>query len=59
MAPARIEAVIGMWPAAVDAQAAKDSSQFGKLRTAAGHMPMTASILAGAIVKQFPDKFEG
>ena len=45
--------------AAVDAQAAKDSSQFEKLRTAAGHMPMTASILAGAIVKQFPDKFEG
>jgi DNA-binding transcriptional regulator YdaS (Cro superfamily) len=45
--------------AAVDAQAAKDDTQFEKLRTAAGHMPMTAEILAGAIVSQFPDKFEG
>jgi hypothetical protein len=43
--------------AAIDAQAAKDSSQFDKLKTAADHMPMTASILAGAIAKQFPDKF--
>ena len=43
--------------AAIDAQAAKDSAQFDKLKVAAGHMPMTASILAGAIVKQFPDKF--
>ncbi len=25
----------------------------------AGHMPMTASILAGAIVSQFPDQFTG
>jgi DNA-binding transcriptional regulator YdaS (Cro superfamily) len=43
--------------AAIDAQAAKDAGQFGKLKTAAGHMPMTASVLAGAIAKQFPDKF--
>ncbi|HET7490209.1 MAG TPA: hypothetical protein VFJ85_19955 [Acidimicrobiales bacterium] len=45
--------------AAVDAQAAKDPAQFDKLRAAAQHMPMTASILAGAIVKQFPSKFSG
>jgi hypothetical protein len=45
--------------AAIDAQASKDPSQFDKLKTAADHMPMTASILAGAIVKQFPDKFSG
>jgi hypothetical protein len=45
--------------AAIDAQAAKDATQFEKLRTAAGHMPMTASILAGAFVGQFPDKFGG
>jgi hypothetical protein len=45
--------------AAIDAQAAKDPSQFDKLKTAADHMPMTASILAGAIAKQFPDKFGG
>jgi hypothetical protein len=43
--------------AAIDAQAAKDPAQFDKLKAAAGHMPMTASILAGAIAKQFPDKF--
>jgi hypothetical protein len=45
--------------AAIDAQASKDPSQFDKLKMAADHMPMTASILAGAIVKQFPDKFTG
>ncbi|HET7416892.1 MAG TPA: hypothetical protein VFJ61_04610 [Solirubrobacterales bacterium] len=45
--------------AAVDAQAAKDPAQFDKLRAAAGHMPMTADVLAGAIVKQFPSKFAG
>ncbi len=43
--------------AAIDAQAAKDPGQFAKLKTAAGHMPMTASVLAGAIAKQFPAKF--
>ena len=45
--------------AAIDAQAAKDPGQFDKLKAAAGHMPMTASVLAGAIAKQFPDKFGG
>jgi predicted dinucleotide-utilizing enzyme len=43
--------------AAIDAQAAKDPSQYAKLQTAAGHMPHTADALAGAIVKQFPEKF--
>ena len=43
--------------AAIDAQAAKDPGQFTALKTAAGHMPMTASVLAGAIAKQFPNKF--
>jgi DNA-binding transcriptional regulator YdaS (Cro superfamily) len=42
---------------AIDAQAAKDNTQFDKLRTAASHMPMTAEVLAKAIVAQFPDKF--
>ena len=45
--------------AAIDAQATKDSGQFDKLKAAAAHMPMTASVLAGAIAKQFPDKFGG
>jgi hypothetical protein len=44
---------------AIDAQAAKSPEAFDKLRTAASHMPMTADIIAGAIVKQFPDKFAG
>ncbi|MDQ1438819.1 MAG: hypothetical protein QOK43_2448 [Acidimicrobiaceae bacterium] len=43
--------------AAIDAQAAKDPTQYAKLATAAAHMPMTAEILAGAIAKQFPEKF--
>jgi len=43
--------------AAVDAQAAKDPTAFEKLREAASHMPATAAVLAGAIAKQFPDKF--
>jgi hypothetical protein len=42
---------------AVDAQAAKDPSQYEKLAAAAAHMPMTAKVLAGAIAKQYPDKF--
>lgn len=45
--------------AAIDAQAAKDPAAVDRLRDAAEHMPMTAAILAGAIVKQFPDKFAG
>ena len=45
--------------AVVDAQAANDPRAFTLLRQAAGHMPMTANVLAGAIVAQFPDKFAG
>jgi hypothetical protein len=45
--------------AAIDAQAAKDMSQYDKLAVAATHMPMTADVLAGAIAKQFPEKFAG
>jgi hypothetical protein len=43
--------------AAIDAVAAGDGTGFEKLRVAAGHMPMLASTLAGAIAKQFPDRF--
>lgn len=45
--------------AAIDAQAAADPAAFDLLRAAAGHMPMTAAILAGAIVTQFPEEFDG
>lgn len=43
--------------AAIDAQAAKDPSQFEKLREAASHMPMTAKVLAAGIATQYPKKF--
>ncbi len=36
---------------------AGDGTGFEKLRVAAAHMPMLASTLAGAIAKQFPEKF--
>jgi hypothetical protein len=42
---------------AIDAVLAKDPSVFPKLRAAAGHMPMTADALAGAIVASNPDTF--
>ncbi|MGH2778796.1 MAG: copper amine oxidase, partial [Actinomycetota bacterium] len=46
--------------AAIDAAVAGDASVFDKIYSAAkGHMPMTASALAGAISMQFPDKFPG
>jgi hypothetical protein len=44
---------------AIDAVVAKDGTGFEKLRVAAGHMPGIAAVLAGAIAKQFPDKFSG
>lgn len=44
---------------AIDAAVAKSTDVYPKLMTAASHMPMTADILAGAIAKQFPDKFPG
>jgi hypothetical protein len=43
--------------AAIDAQAAKDPSAFDKLKAAADVMPDEAKVLAGAIAKQYPDKF--
>jgi hypothetical protein len=43
--------------AAIDGVVSGDGTGFEKLRVAAGHMPMLASTLAGAIAKQFPDKF--
>jgi hypothetical protein len=46
--------------AVIDAQAAKDQERaFTALRTGAGHMQMIADPLAGAIVKQFPDRIAG
>ncbi len=45
--------------AAIDAQAAGSAEASALLRTAAGHMPHTAEILASAIVKQMPAKFDG
>ena len=43
----------------IDAVVAGSPDAFELLRAAAGHMPMTANVLAGAIAKQFPDKFGG
>jgi hypothetical protein len=43
--------------AAIDGVVAGDGTGFEKLRVAAGHMPMLAGTLAGAIAQQFPDKF--
>lgn len=46
--------------AVIDAQAARDPDRaFTALRVGAGHMQMIADPLAGAIVKQFPDKIAG
>jgi hypothetical protein len=44
----------------IDAQVARDQEKvFAALRTGAGHMQMIADPLAGAIVKQFPDRIAG
>jgi hypothetical protein len=43
--------------AAIDGVVSGDGTGFEKLRVAAGHMPMLATTLAGAITKQFPDRF--
>jgi hypothetical protein len=49
--------VVGL-KAVVDAQVKGDwTAAYGKLREAAGHMQMIADPLAGAISKQFPQKF--
>lgn len=44
---------------AIDAVVAKKANAFDLLQAAAAHMPGTADILAGAIQKQFPQKFPG
>lgn len=43
--------------AVIDSLKAGDGKTYDLLREAAGHMPQTADVLAGAIVKQFPEKF--
>ena len=43
--------------AVIDSLKAKDGKTYDLLQEAAGHMPQTANVLAGAIVKQFPEKF--
>jgi cytochrome c556 len=43
--------------AAIDSVVAGKGDAFDKLREAASHMPQTANVLAGAIVKQSPEKF--
>jgi hypothetical protein len=46
--------------AVIDAPAARDQDRaFTALRVGAGHMQTVADPLAGAIVKQFPDRFAG
>jgi copper chaperone CopZ len=46
--------------AVIDAQVARDEVKtFAALRAGAGHMRMIADPLAGAIVKQFPDRLAG
>jgi cytochrome c556 len=43
--------------AAIDSVVAGKGDAFDKLQEAASHMPQTANVLAGAIVKQMPEKF--
>jgi cytochrome c556 len=45
--------------AAIDSVVGGKGDAFDKLREAASHMPQTASVLAGGIAKQMPDKFSG
>jgi hypothetical protein len=54
---AELELHVDLLTAAIDAQAAGDAQAFSLLREAASHMPMTADVLAGAIVAQFPEDF--
>jgi len=44
---------------AIDSVLAAQASAFEDLRTAAGHMPGTANVLAGGIVAQSPEMFGG
>ena len=43
----------------IDSVVAGKTDVFEKLALAASHMPGTANVLAGAIAKQYPDKFSG
>lgn len=43
--------------AAIDSVVAKKTNAFDLLQAAASHMPGTAQVLAGAIQKQFPERF--
>lgn len=54
-----LKAYLGRFSSAVQAQGTKDPSAPGKLKQAAKHMPQTAVILAGAIVKDKPEAFPG
>jgi hypothetical protein len=45
--------------AVIDAVAGNGENPFVALQEAASHMPMTASVLAGAIAEQYPDRFDG
>lgn len=45
--------------AAIDAQVAGSPDQWSLLREAASHMPHTAAVLAGGIVTQMPEAFDG
>ena len=60
---ATVEEALGMHAGslfdAIDAQAAKDPSQFTLRRAAAQHMPATAQYLAQVIVEQMPENFGG
>lgn len=50
---------VDLLTAAIDAQADADPAAVGALREAARHMRGTAETLAGGIVAQFPDRFDG
>lgn len=56
---AELQPHVATLTAAIDVQAAGDPAASDLLREAASHMPMTAQVLAGGIVAQFPDRFDG
>jgi hypothetical protein len=52
-----LEGHVATLEAAIDAVVGKKANAFDLLQAAASHMPGTAQVLAGAIAKQFPEKF--
>ena len=54
-----LEGHIATLAAAVDSVVSGKGDAFDRLQSAAAHMPGTADVLAGAIAKQYPDKFDG